>query len=140
MTDTSRQVLPAGSLIGESVQDAEGVHLGTIEELMIDMEDGDLAYVVLVPASEHARESRLLAIPWSSLKRSDGALLILDADLRRAPGFDRGNWPIMSDRGWGEEVHDFYGQVPYWQKRYYADDLSGPTQTGGEKKPSPFRP
>jgi sporulation protein YlmC with PRC-barrel domain len=139
MKNTPTEVLPAGKLIGESVQSSKGEHLGSIEELMIDIENGELAYVVLAPASEHARENRLFAVPWKSLKRSGGVThFTLDADLQSAPGFDRGKWPSMSDRVWGEEIHGYYGQVPYWQKRYFADDPSGPTQMGGEKKPSPF--
>ncbi len=140
MQSTSAEVLPTGRLIGEAVRNPQGDDLGTVEELMIDMENGDIAYVVLAPVSELARENRLLAVPWGSLRRREGALFILDADMRRAPAFDRGSWPRMSDRSWGEEVHDYYGQVPYWQRRYFTDEPSEPTQKGGEKKPSSFQP
>ena len=138
MERRSTEVLPAGTLIGQSVESPHGKYLGTIEELMIDMENGDLAYVVISPASEHVRRNRLFAVPWRSLSRA-GESVVLDADLQSAPGFDRGKWPIMSDRGWGEEIHNFYGQIPYWQRSYFGGEASGPSSVGGEKKPSPFR-
>lgn len=133
------EVLSAGALIGEPVESPEGERLGIIEELMIDMERRNVAYAVLAPASVHARESRLRAVPWGALRRSEGrAAFVLEADLLAAPAFERGQWPHMSDQAWGEQIHNYYDQVPYWQKSYFGGQSSGPTQMGGHKKPSPF--
>jgi hypothetical protein len=36
--------------------------------------------------------------------------------LENAPGFDKNNWPDMSDTGWGRGVYDYYGLDPYWDR------------------------
>jgi hypothetical protein len=62
---------------------------------------------------------RLFAVPWNSLEvDGDQHALIFDVDkerLEKAPGFDKDDWPDMSDRTWGEKVHQFYGTRPYWE-------------------------
>lgn len=133
---------PVGLLIGESVANPAGETLGSIEEIMIDAHDGVIAYAVISSGDPYEREDRLFAIPWQSLRHDpDSGLFLLDADrdkLAAAPGFERGSWPQMADRGWAEEIHQYYGQVPYWQHSYYAGRPAGPSQLGGHKKPSPF--
>lgn len=132
-----------GVLVGEPVANPAGEELGSIEEIMIDANDGVIAYAVLSFNDAYERHDRLFAIPWRSLRHEpESGRFILDADrdkLVAAPGFERGSWPRMGDRGWAEEIHQYFGQVPYWQHSYYADRPAGPSQMGGSKKPSPFR-
>jgi sporulation protein YlmC with PRC-barrel domain len=131
-----------GSLLGEPVTNPAGEELGSIEELMIDAQDGIIAYAVLSFSDPYERHDRLYAVPWRSMRHDmESGRFILEADrdkLAAAPAFERGSWPKMGDRGWAEEIHQYYGQVPYWQHSYYADRPAGPTQMGGHKKPSPF--
>lgn len=135
-------VQPVGMLIGEPVANPAGEDLGNIEEIMIDLGDGVIAYAVMSFEKASEGGDHLIALPWRCLRYdSDNDRFILDADLQRlaeAPGFGRGEWPKMGDRGWGEKIHRFYGQVPYWQQEYFGGKPAGPTQMGGEKKPSPF--
>ena len=45
-----------------------------------------------------------------------GVLAYVDKEtLKRAPGFDKNQWPNMSDRTWGEEIYSHYGYSPYWE-------------------------
>ena len=58
----------------------------------------------------------LFAVPWVSLEL-DPALdrFVLDVDrekLKDAPGFDRDDWPNMSDTYWGTDVPKFYNVRP----------------------------
>ena len=46
-TKVVRQLLPASTIEGTAVQNAAGEDLGEINELMIDMEQGRIAYAVL---------------------------------------------------------------------------------------------
>ncbi len=35
--------------------------------------------------------------------------------LEQAHGFDKDNWPMVTDREWLAEIHAYYGYPPYWQ-------------------------
>ena len=112
------QVLAADALEGDRVVNRAGEELGTIEEVMIDLERGTVAYVVVSCAGPG---ERLVAVPWTALTiESERRCFVLDADrarLDRAPAFERDRWPAMADERWAAQVHAFYGVAPYWDRR-----------------------
>lgn len=113
-------VLPANTLIGDHVRNADGEDLGTIEELMIDLGSGRIVYVVLSFGGILGIGDKLFAIPWSamSLDPNDNEI-VLDVKremLENAPGFDKEHWPAMADRDWGEQIYNHYGYTPYWRE------------------------
>jgi sporulation protein YlmC with PRC-barrel domain len=127
------EVLSAESLIGDKVVNPQGEDLGKIEEIMIDMGSGQVNYAVLSFGGIFGIGDKLFAIPWKLLRLDpDNKRFICDIPkdkLERAPGFDKNNWPRMSDRDWGREVHTYYGQDPYWEK---GTGLGGQKETGRE--------
>ena len=64
--------------------------------------------------------SKLFAIPWDRFTVDEvNRRLVLNAEkdvLERAPGFDKDNWPDMSDPSFGSEVYNHYGSQPYWDE------------------------
>ena len=116
-----RCVLAAGTLAGHSVKNQVGEDLSSVKELMIDIPSGRIAYAVLSFGGFMGVGNKLFAIPWGALTvDEDRKCFMLDTDkgkLERAPGFDKDNWPDMSATMWGEEIHRFYGQSPYWTER-----------------------
>jgi surface antigen len=49
----------------------------------------------------------------------DEKCFILDMDkatLEQAPGFDKENWPDMSDTTWGSQIFNYYHTRPYWEE------------------------
>ncbi len=115
-----RRVLSASTLAGDSVRNPAGEDLGNLDQIMIDIPSGKVAYAVLSFGGVLGMGSKLFAVPWSALKvDEDQKCLILDADkkkLENAPGFDKDKWPNMADNSWGSEVSRFYGVAPYWEK------------------------
>lgn len=113
-------VLPANTLIGDRVRNNEGEDLGTIEELMIDLDNGRIVYVVLSFGGILGIGDKLFAIPWNAMSLDpDDNEMVLDLEremLENAPGFDKEHWPAMADRDWGEQVHNHYGYTPYWRE------------------------
>jgi hypothetical protein len=113
-----RRVLSAHTLTGDIVRNPEGEELGRIDELMIDILSGRVAYAVLSFGGILNVGNKLFAVPWSALRiDEDEKCLILDVDrrtLESAPGFDKENWPDMADTTWGLEVFNYYGAKPYW--------------------------
>jgi sporulation protein YlmC with PRC-barrel domain len=115
-----RRVLAASTLEGDNVRNSAGEDLGTVDEIMIDIPSGKIAYAVLSFGGVLGMGNKLFAVPWSVLKvDEDEKCFILDLEkktLEGAPGFDKSNWPDMADTGWGSEVYQFYGETPYWQE------------------------
>ena len=113
-----RKVLSTSMLTGNKVVNAEDEDLGTIEDLMIDIESGRIAYAVLSFGGFLGVGDKLFAIPWSALSLDAGAKrFVLNVSrelLEQAPGFDKKNWPDMSDPAWGAQIYAYYGSRPYW--------------------------
>jgi sporulation protein YlmC with PRC-barrel domain len=124
-----RRVLSASTLAGDSVRNAAGEDLGKLDQIMIDIPSGKVAYAVLSFGGVLGMGSKLFAVPWSALKvDEDQKCLILDANkkkLENAPGFDKDNWPNMADNSWGSEVSRFYGVAPYWEEKEVVTKVGG---------------
>jgi sporulation protein YlmC with PRC-barrel domain len=116
-----RRVLAASTLAGDTVKNAAGEDLGKLDELMVDIPSGKIAYAVLSFGGVLGIGNKLFAVPWNALTvDEDQKCLILNAEkktLENAPGFDKGKWPDMADTAWGSEVSRFYGVTPYWEER-----------------------
>ena len=114
-------VLSTTAVIGDTIVNRAGENLGKIEELMLDLEKGRVAYAILsfggFPGMPGMGE-KLFAVPFEALKLDasrEHFTLDIDKDkLRNAPGFDMNNPPKAADRTWGTEVYKFYGYKPYW--------------------------
>lgn len=108
-------VLKAGDVIGKKVVDTEGKKLGDIKELVLDPERGGIQYAVLDFGGFLGIGDKYFAVPWGALKMSaDQKAFVLDIskrDLKKAPGFDKSNWPDMNDQGWVVTIYEFY-EVP----------------------------
>jgi Uncharacterized conserved protein len=110
--------LSASTLKGDKVINTAGEDLGKIEELMIDLRDGRIAFAVLSFGGFLGLGDKLFAIPWQALrlKLHDHAFVfdVPKETLEKAEGFDKDNWPITS-REWLSTVYGYYGYQPYWQ-------------------------
>lgn len=110
--------MSAGTLIGDTVKNSGGEKLGNLEEIMIDLESGRVAYAVLSAGGVLGMGNKLFAVPWSMVGVDlDDESVVIDLDeetIENAPGFDKDNWPQSSDVGWMNEVYDHYGAERYW--------------------------
>lgn len=117
----NRRVVSAGTITGDSVRNLSGDDLGKVQEIMLDVDDGSIAYAVLSFGGFLGMGDKLFAVPWRALTLvRDEEHFLLDVDkevLKDAPGFDKDNWPDFSDSRWGQEIHDHYGTTPYWKAR-----------------------
>ena len=112
------EVMAADTLQGDKVVNGRNEDLGTIEDIMIDVQRGRVAYAVMSCGGFLGMGDKLFAIPWNALTLdANRHCFVLDADQQRfekAPGFDKDHWPSMADNSWATQVHDFYGVRPYW--------------------------
>ena len=114
-----RRVLSAGALAGDKVRNSANEQLGSIEEIMIDIPSGRIAYAVLSFGGFLGLGNKLFAVPWSALRLDEREHeFVLDVDrktLENAPGFDKEHWPDMAVRSFEESIHAHYGKTPYWE-------------------------
>jgi len=114
------RVLSATTIIGYKVVNPEGEQLGTLKELMIDMDGGHIAYTVLAFGGFLGMGDKLFAIPWEALTiDTEEHAFILEVDkevLKNAPGFDKEHWPdnAQYEAGWLLDIYEYYGYSPYW--------------------------
>jgi sporulation protein YlmC with PRC-barrel domain len=123
------------TITGRAVESHSGQELGHIEEVVIEAATGDVAYAVLASGGFLGLGEQLRAIPWRALQLPPEAtsfrLGMTAAQLQNAPGFDRKRWPDLEDRHWGDTIHAYYGQPPYWGKHLptqAARDTMDPVQ------------
>jgi PRC-barrel domain len=105
--------------IGENVYNSKGEKLGDIKEIMLDVENGRVAYAVLSFGGFLGIADKLFAVPWNALTLKLETLdtrFLLDVEKERlesAPGFDKDDWPDMVDESWSDHVHSYYGSSHY---------------------------
>jgi hypothetical protein len=102
-----------------SVRNPQGEDLGRIEDVVIDMSTGCIAYAALSFGGFMGLGDKLFAIPPKALTYGPGDdKFILDVPketLESAEGFDKNNWPDVANREWLLGVYTHYGYTPYWE-------------------------
>ena len=115
-------IVPAKkTVIGSKVVNAQNEDLGKIEDLVIDAGAGWIAYAVLSFGGFLGMGDKYFAVPWNAFHfdlSEKRAILNVDKKLlENAPGFDKDNWPNMSDSSWGASIYKHYGSPRTGKKR-----------------------
>lgn len=109
--NTPVERLTAASIVGDTVESPDGTRLGTIDNLMININTGMVEYAVLDLGSFLGIGGRLFAIPFTELKLvAEKKLFVLDRDkefLEKLPGFNKDHWPETNDH-YFEEVNQYW--------------------------------
>jgi sporulation protein YlmC with PRC-barrel domain len=104
----------ASGIIGMEVRNRGDEHLGNIKDVVFDLQNERVAYLVMTaaPKSLLSLKEKLLAVPLNAFTASsDEKHLILNADkskVEAAIGIDRNNWPSPS--------YPSFGAEPFWRK------------------------
>lgn len=109
----------ASSLVGMDVRNPGYEKLGSIKDIVINFETGQISYAVLaVNNGVLGLNEKLLAVPVKAFRPdAGGEYLILHTDqekLAMAAGFSKDNWPSVSNPAWGAE--------PFWTEPDEATD------------------
>jgi sporulation protein YlmC with PRC-barrel domain len=103
--------LTATSITGDTVENPAGEKLGTIDNLMINIQTSAVEYAVIEFGSILGIGGKLFSIPFSELKiNPDKKIFVLDRDkdfLEKLPGFDKHHWPDTNDHYY-EEVNMYW--------------------------------
>jgi sporulation protein YlmC with PRC-barrel domain len=117
--ETSSIIRVNKDIIGKKVVNLGGEDIGEIQEVVIDAAEGQVTYAILSFGGFLGIGDKLFAVPWVSLgydRVNDVFVMKADKELlKNAPGFDKNNWPDMSDPQRLSEIYIYYGSEPYWR-------------------------
>jgi len=101
--------LGASTLTGDRVRNSAGDDFGKIEEIVIDLASGCVAYAVLSFGGFLGIGDKLFAVPWPAITIDQSAHeFVLDVPpgvLEGAPGFDKSHWPDVADPDYGRQIN-----------------------------------
>ena len=104
------KILSVNSLIGTRVANLDGDDLGKVEEIMLNLEAGTVAYAVLSFGGLLGFGDKLFAVPWAALRVDQGneriLLNVAKSRLKDAHGFDKFDWPDMADPAFQDESRE----------------------------------
>ena len=109
--NTPLRYLTASSIIGDKVYNGHDEKLGEIKDIMIDLQEGKIEYLIIEFGGFLGIGEKYFAIPFKLLEvDSEKDAFILDQKkevLEKAPGFDKDHWPETNS-------HDLQQSYTYW--------------------------
>lgn len=111
---TAETLLADRDLVGYDVQDQEGGRIGRVASLIVDLDDGEIEYVVIeLPTHPRASAAHvLLPMPWRALELDREAHVLVAAVnsyvLRDAPRFE--SLPDTRQPDWDVELRQYWEQ------------------------------
>jgi sporulation protein YlmC with PRC-barrel domain len=96
--------LTASSLIGDNIFNPAGETLGKIKDIMIDITEARIAYVIIEFGGFLGINQKLFAVPMQALqvaKEHTNAFILNETkeSLKNYPGFDKEHWPETNSHG-----------------------------------------
>ena len=111
--NTPVERLTATSIIGDRIESPQGEDLGKIDNVMINLQNGQVEYAVVEFGAVLGLGGKLFAVPFRELRLDAGRkLFVLDRDreyLRNSPGFDKTHWPGTNEHTYFDNVNMYYG-------------------------------
>ena len=104
---------------GSKVINHQDETLGEIDDIVVDLARGRIAYAAMASGGFLGLGERMFAVPWTAL-RYNGARECFVMDARKeifenAPSFDKDRWPTEAQPEWHDQVHLYYGAPLYWR-------------------------
>lgn len=118
----------ASKIIGTNVHDKQNQKLGEIKELVVDRDSGKVVYAVISMGGVMGVGDTLHAVPWRSLKRTEGEdFYRIDLDktaLQNSPKVDNNGWATLTSDPKRGEIYAYYKQQPYWDSEEVSDKMT----------------
>lgn len=113
------QRLAATAIIEGRIENPQGEDLGGVDNLMINLQTGEIEYVVAAFGSFLGMGGKLFAIPFAEFRLSpDKKVFVIARDkeyLKQCPGFDKDHWPDTNEHKYFKDVSMYWGSytAPY---------------------------
>lgn len=110
------RIAKASTLKGTSVKNLTDENIGEIQDLMINLQTGNVEYAVLSFGGFMGIGDKHFAVPVQALNfvAEDNKIRvdINKETLQNAPGFDKENWPSEASPEFIQRVYHHYGYEP----------------------------
>ena len=135
-------------IIGSQVINGKGETLGKIENLVVDIDSGRILYAILGSGGVLGLGDKLFPVPWEALAAlpEEGIFFLNKSkeQMGKAPFYNKGSLPDMTDLHWGEDVFKHYGiqgyvgrgSLSYYGYRGY---YGNPTLYPGPVREDPYK-
>ncbi len=113
------QFKAANNLNGMKIQNAQGQQLGEVDKVLVDMNQGRLAFVVLTGGGTLGVGENKYIIPWQMVQtnpQQEGLTVNVSSLDQLRPAPKGGEIEQALDRQSGREIFQFYGISPYWEE------------------------
>jgi Cu-Zn family superoxide dismutase len=113
MSDAEGVNILTSTLTEYIVVNQEGDTLGQIDNVLVDMETGELYYVIIEYGGFLDIGEQTIAIPLSALQWGDDEDLLLTVGDEQFENFPEisSDWPLEADTDWAADVQSFWQQV-----------------------------
>jgi sporulation protein YlmC with PRC-barrel domain len=105
------RILTASSVMKDTVINPSGEKLGDVKDVMLNVHDGKIEYIVMESGGFLGLGEKYFALPYRLLSIDPkNHAFVLDQDkevIQNAPGFDKDHWPGTND-------HSFETTNTYW--------------------------
>jgi hypothetical protein len=112
-TDETRNLISADKVTGTSVYNRQGEKLGSVYDLMLNKQSGQVAYAIMSFGGFLGMGESYHPLPWRALTydtRQDGYVVDIDRKrLEAAPNSTASAEPNWADRSYGQSVDRYYG-------------------------------
>jgi len=128
---------------GSAVKGATDESIGKLDELLLDVGNGAVAFVVLnTSGGAPAAGDKSYALPWATLQFTTDAndkvavaSKLTKERLAKAPEYDAKDAKKMSSAAWLRELYTFHSVEPYWSNTQPASSPRGPEEKRKDGKP-----
>ena len=112
------EAIQASRVIGTDVFNAEGQHIGTIEDVMLDKTSNSIMFAVIGFGGFLGIGEKYHPVPWSSLDyepaRGGYVVPFTREQLEAAPAHSIGDLTGNDGRKMRDASHEHYKVPPYW--------------------------
>ena len=104
----------ASKLMGLNVRNLQGEKIGKVHDLVLNIENGKIAYAAISVGGVLGVGDKLFAVPYAQMKFDHGKdeqFFVLDVakeKLDSAPGFNQSDWPNFADPNWTIKIDEYY--------------------------------
>jgi sporulation protein YlmC with PRC-barrel domain len=106
--------LRASQIVGETVKNKAGKDLGTVNDLVVELNSGEIRYAAISFGGFAGLGDKLFAVPWQAMTfkfGEDDRYFVFDAteaELKQKQGFDENKWPDVADPKWAASIDAQY--------------------------------
>jgi sporulation protein YlmC with PRC-barrel domain len=116
---TDIQQLRLSKLFGTDIRNLQGENLGKLDNVMIDLNQGKLAYgIVSIRSGFLGMNKDFAAVPWTALDwtaQPGIARLDVDRQTLASIAFGRDNFPDLANPQYSRQLFDRFHVTPYWE-------------------------